>query len=156
MKSWRCACQDGSIWLSLRALCENFGLARAMQVQRIKRNDVLASDLIEVRVETGGGAQTIQVLRLESVPYWVSTIQIRRVREDLREKLLQYKHWVVQKVYEAFIREGSALLAPEPVAPPSATIQSSSESRSGAGHDEYGRSAHRVGAAPAAFGAADR
>jgi hypothetical protein len=114
---------DGSIWLSLRALCENFGLARAMQARRIRRNDVLAADLIDVRVETEGGAQTVQVLRLESVPYWVSTIQIQRVREDLREKLLQYKRWVVQKVYEAFIREGGELLAPEPPAPPSATIQ---------------------------------
>jgi hypothetical protein len=45
------------------------------------------------------------------------------VREELREKLLEYKHWVVQKVYEAFIREGSELLAPQSVAPPSATIQ---------------------------------
>jgi hypothetical protein len=114
---------DGSIWLSLRALCENFGLARAMQAQRIKRNDVLAADLIDVRVDTTGGEQTIQVLRLESVPYWVSTIQIRRVREDIREKLLQYKRWVVQKVYEAFIREGNELLVSEPAIQPSATIQ---------------------------------
>src|SRR5689334_901590 len=85
---------DGSIWLSLRALCANFGLARAMQAQRIKRNDVLAADLIDVRVETSGGQQTVQVLRLESVPYWVSTIQIRRVRADLQPKLLEYKRWV--------------------------------------------------------------
>ena len=114
---------DGSVWLSLRALCENFGLARAMQAQRIKRNDVLAADLLEVLVETRGGEQTLQVLRLESVPYWVSTLQIKRVREEIREKLLQYKHWVVQKVYEAFIREGLEEAVPPPVMPASATIQ---------------------------------
>jgi hypothetical protein len=114
---------DGSIWLSLRALCASFGLARAMQAQRIRRNDVLAGDLIDVRVETQGGQQTVQVLRLESVPYWVSTIQIRRVRPEIQTKLLEYKRWVVQKVYEAFIREGNELLVDEPAIPPSATIQ---------------------------------
>jgi hypothetical protein len=104
---------DGSIWLSLRMLCDNFGVARARQAQRIRENDTLAEDLIDVRVETAGGPQTMQVLRLERVPYWISDIQINRVREDLREKLRQYKRWVVQKVYEAFMQEwaGDAPLA---------------------------------------------
>src|SRR5215217_7001978 len=82
---------DGRIYLVVRALCEIFGLDRASQVRQIRGDDVLADELREVRVLTAGGPQTIQVLHLEAVPYWLNNVQVRRVREEWRDKLRQYK-----------------------------------------------------------------
>jgi hypothetical protein len=112
--------QDGTIYLPVRALCESLGLDRAAQVRRIKRDEAMEEDLHEIAVETESGTQTMQFLRLETVPYWLSGVSVTRVKPELREKLLAYKRWVVRKVYEAFVLEfgaegqssATAMLAP--------------------------------------------
>ncbi len=73
----------------------------------------------EIRLETGGGRQATPCLRLSVVPYWLSTVEVSRVRPDLQDKLLVYKRWVIDKVFEAFQREtgiGQAT-APAPTVP---------------------------------------
>src|SRR5437868_3448457 len=96
---------DGTIYLPVRALCEVLGLDRAAQVRRIKRDEAMREDLHEMAVETESGVQTIQVLRLETVPYWLAGVTLNKVKPELRDKLLAYKRWVVRKVYEAFMLE---------------------------------------------------
>jgi len=59
----------------------------------------------EIRLETGGGRQATPCLRLSVVPYWLSTVEVSRVRPDLQDKLLTYKRWAIDKVFEAFQRE---------------------------------------------------
>lgn len=116
--------QDGTIYLPVRALCESLGLDRAAQVRRIKRDEAMQEDLQEMAVQTGSGTQTMQFLRLETVPYWLSGVSVTRVNPELRDKLLAYKRWVVRKVYEAFVLEfgaegqsgGTGMSAPAPSA----------------------------------------
>lgn len=96
---------DGSIFLPIRDLCQYLGLDRAAQVRRIKRDETLATDLVEFSLDTSRGQRETQYLRLESVPFWLSGISLSKVRPELRDKLLSYKRWVVRKVYEAFMVE---------------------------------------------------
>jgi hypothetical protein len=56
-------------------------------------------------LETGGGRQATPCLRLSVVPYWLSTVEVSRVQPNLQDKLLTYKRWVIDKVFEAFQRE---------------------------------------------------
>ena len=110
--------EDGTIYLPVRALCDSLGLDRAAQVRRIKRDEAMQDDLQELAVATEGGVQTLQFLRLETVPYWLSGVSVSRVKPELRDKLLAYKRWVVRKVYEAFVLEfGGAGPAAVTVAP---------------------------------------
>lgn len=97
--------EDGTIYPPVRALCESLGLDRTAQVRRIKRDEAMQDDLHEIAVETESGTQTMQFLRLETVPYWLSGVTVSRVKPELRDKLLAYKRWVVRKVYEAFVLE---------------------------------------------------
>ena len=94
---------DGTIYLPVRALCESLGLDRAAQVRRIKRDEAMQQDLQEISVSTESGRQTVQFLRLETVPYWLSGVSVNKIKPELRDKLLSYKRWVVRKVYEAFV-----------------------------------------------------
>jgi hypothetical protein len=100
--------EDGSIYLPVRALCDSLGLDRAAQVRRIKRDEAMQEDLQEIDVETSSGTQTMQFLRLETVPYWLSGVSVNKINPQLRDKLLAYKRWVVRKVYEAFVLEFGA------------------------------------------------
>ncbi len=97
---------DDEIYVPLRGLCANLGIAPTGQVRRIRADEALADGLREVRIRTTArGLQTMQCLRIDTVPYWLSGIEPGRVRPELRAKLLVYKRWVIKKVYEAFQEE---------------------------------------------------
>jgi len=97
--------EDGTIYLPLRPVCESLGLSYRPQRRRIQRDPALEEGVREIRLETGGGRQATPCLRLSVVPYWLSTVEVSRVRPDLQDKLLVYKRWVIDKVFEAFQRE---------------------------------------------------
>jgi len=90
---------DDEIYVPLRGLCANLGIAPTGQVRRIRADEALAEGLREVRIRTAArGLQTMQCLRIDTVPYWLSGIEPGRVRPDLRAKLMVYKRWVRQLV----------------------------------------------------------
>ncbi len=95
--------EDGEIYVGLRSVCLSLGVAPTGQVRRIQSDEVMAEGLREVRVRTATrGLQTLQGLRLDVVPYWLSGIEPRRAKPALRERLVTYKRWVVRRVWEAF------------------------------------------------------
>ncbi len=97
--------EDGTIYLPLRPMCESLGLSYRPQRRRIARDPALEEGMRDIRLETGGGRQATPCLRLGIVPYWLSTIEVSRVRPELGDKLTVYKRWVIERVFEAFQRE---------------------------------------------------
>ena len=51
-----------------------------------------ASDLVHVQVQTEGGFQTMPTLVLDSVPYWLATIDTKRVKDTVKRlEILHYQ-----------------------------------------------------------------
>jgi len=97
---------DGAIYLPVKPLCLNLGINDRGQIQRIRRDKAMTEGLRQLRVETAArGLQPTQCLLLDFVPYWLSTVDIERVRPDAQDRLLAYKTWVIRKVFEAFQQE---------------------------------------------------
>jgi len=91
---------DGRPGVVLRWICENLGLAPTGQVTRIKRTEVIADDLVSVQVQTEGGFQTMPALVLDSVPYWLATIDTKRVNDtEQRLEILHYQKEAVAALY---------------------------------------------------------
>ena len=90
------------IFLPLRPMCAALGIDYSGQTQRIRRHDVMAEGLRRVRIETGGGGQVFLCLELESTLMWLATVEGRRVKESLRQRLHLYQRWVFKRVSEAF------------------------------------------------------
>jgi len=111
--------EDGEIYVGLRSVCVSLGVAPTGQVRRIQADEVMAEGLREVRVRTATrGLQTMQGLRLDVVPYWLSGIEPRRTKPALRDRLVTYKRWVVRRVWEAFAAETGIAQSPAPAAAP--------------------------------------
>jgi len=111
--------EDGEIYVGLRSVCVSLGVAPTGQVRRIQADEVMAEGLREVRVRTATrGLQTLQGLRLDVVPYWLSGIEPRRTKPALRDRLVTYKRWVVRRVWEAFAAETGIAQSPAPAAAP--------------------------------------
>lgn len=92
---------NGEPGVVLRWLCENLHLGTQAQVLRIKRTEVIANDLVYTRVQTEGGPQIMPTLILYSVPYWLSTIDTRRMDKDdeRRLEILDYQRNAVAALY---------------------------------------------------------
>ena len=93
---------DGTIFVLFARLCENLGLARGSQVRRIQRHTILSEGFVALGVQTDGGPQEAQCLRLDLLPLWLSGLQARRVREALQPKLVQYQREAAMVLWQAF------------------------------------------------------
>src|SRR6266571_5205227 len=85
----------------LRSLCDNLQLDRVGQIRRIRRTEAIAEDLISnVRIEyEDGPAKHAHVLLLHAVAYWLATIEVSRVRPEIRPDILYYQKKAVDALY---------------------------------------------------------
>lgn len=92
---------NGDPGVVLRWICENLHIGTKAQVERIKRTEVIADDLVYVRIQTDGGPQVLATLLLRSVPYWLATIDTRRMPKDdeRRKEILDYQRNAVDALY---------------------------------------------------------
>lgn len=107
---------DGAIFVLFARLCENLGIARNTQARRIRTHEVLNEGLTEIAIQTEGGPQKAQCLRLDLLPLWLSGIQAARTKPEVREKLIRYQHEAASVLWQAFkpqiiIEEPSKVLA---------------------------------------------
>ncbi len=116
---------DGRPGVVLRWICENLHIGQKAQVERIKRTEVIAGDLVYVQVQTGGGFQTMATLVLDSVPYWLATIETRRMEKDdpKRLEILAYQRRAVAALFtwassQKAIAAPSNLVPSEPIVEP--------------------------------------
>jgi len=109
---------DGRPGVVLRWICENLHLGPQAQVDRIKRTEVIADDLVYVQVQTEGGFQKMPTLILNSVPYWLATIDTRRMDKDdpRRTEILAYQRNAVDALY-AWASTPRAIAAPTELVP---------------------------------------
>lgn len=116
---------DGRIAAGLTSLCQALQLAPGPQARRIREDDVLAEQLIPVRVDTDGGPQAMEMLTAWAIPTWLTGIQLKRVAPEKRAAILAYKREAADALYRHFsqaqVRElpaPSSLVASEPITQP--------------------------------------
>lgn len=99
---------DGHVYVSVRHLCQAIGVARQPQVRRIKDHHVLAKGYtggtitIPPGKHGGGGQQQAGMLRVDLVPLWLSGIDVKRVKPEIRGKIERYQVEVGKVLWEAF------------------------------------------------------
>lgn len=82
--------RDGEkVWVALRRACENLGMDYSGQLAKLKRYDWAGMEMISI--PSPGGAQEAAFLDLEAVPMWLATIDVNRVKEEHRAKLVRYQ-----------------------------------------------------------------
>lgn len=108
---------DGRIAVVLRWLCEGLQLDRTAQVRRIQRTEAIASELVDVRVETDGGQQIMPALTLRALPFWLAGIAPGKVAPEVRPVILAYQLEVVDVLYKHFSQRPPQLTPPPDLVP---------------------------------------
>jgi hypothetical protein len=93
---------NGIIYVPVGRLCDNLGIQRRNQIDRLRNHEVLAQGLSSVPVQTEGGLQETECLRLDLIPLWLTTINPKRVSEAVREKLVRYQVEAASVLWAAF------------------------------------------------------
>lgn len=94
--------ESSSIFVPLNRLCDNLGIARNRQVQRIRDHPVLSRGYQTLPVETAGGNQETQCLRLDLIPLWLAGINANRVAPAVQAKMIQYQSEAATVLWAAF------------------------------------------------------
>ena len=89
---------DGAIYVAIKPICENIGLAWQAQHRKLKNDPILSKQTMSITFmvtdidvdSTRPHTTTMTGLRLEYVNGWLFKIDSRRVKESSREHLLRY------------------------------------------------------------------
>src|SRR5258708_22536741 len=115
----------GNIYIDLPAMCRALGLGTQAQLQRILRTPTLAKGLREIPLETRGGVQDTNCLRVDKVALWVAGIEPTRVKAQFRAKIEAYQEELAPVATEVFLRVAgisAAQLVPAMAAPGAAAL----------------------------------
>lgn len=97
-----CVQQDGKVWFSIRRGCENLGLATQSQLQKLKGKSWACVTEIVMQLPGESQSRSLSVIDLDSLPMWLATIEARKVKEHLREKLACYQNEVKRVLADHF------------------------------------------------------
>lgn len=93
---------SGVIHVPVGRLCDNLGIQRRNQMDRLRGHEVLSRGLASVAVQTEGGPQETECLRLDLIPLWLTTVNPKRVNEQVRAKLVRYQIEAASVLWAAF------------------------------------------------------
>lgn len=97
--------EQPQVYVPLRPIVEYLGLNWSGQFRRVKDDEVLADVVRSVRViqtEVGVGSRTLLCLPLEYLSGWLFGIEARRVKPELKEKILRYRRECYRVLAQAF------------------------------------------------------
>jgi len=108
---------EQEIYVPIRQICQLLGVSYQGQIRRINDDPVLSKQVKGVNVtltpsgDRGGGAQETNCLSLDYLNGWLFGINAKRVKAEVRDRLILYQERCYKVLAEAF-QEGRLTAAP--------------------------------------------
>lgn len=115
----------GAIYITLSGMCRALGLGTQAQFQRIQRTPTLLKGLRVMPLETRGGLQAVNCLRVDKVALWLAGVETARVKPQFRAKIEAYQEELAPVATQVFLRVAglsTAQLVPTPADPQVAAL----------------------------------
>jgi hypothetical protein len=103
----------GAIYITLPGMCRALGLDQRAQIRRIERSQALAKGLRVIPLETRGGVQAVNCLRVDRVALWLAGVETSRIKPQFRAKIEAYQDELAPVAMQVFMR----VLGVQPAAP---------------------------------------
>lgn len=97
-----------AVFVAVKPIADSLGLAWNAQLERLKRDPVLAEGMRVTRIPSPGGGQDTTVLRLDLLQGWLFGIDASRVKPDVRERVTAYRRECFAVLHRHFYGERSA------------------------------------------------
>lgn len=98
------AVQDvgGKVWVSLRRCCENLGLDAEGQRKKLKAKAWACTEEKSVQLPGDTQSRSVAMIDLDTLPGWLFSIDARKVKEQIREKLARYQREAARVLADHF------------------------------------------------------
>jgi hypothetical protein len=103
---------DGQVYVSVRHMCDALGLNVQAQTRRIQRQEVLADGFMVAKMATIKGQREASWLRADMIPLWLTGVNVKSVKEEIKPKLKRFQKEAARVLWEAF-QEGRLTTEPE-------------------------------------------
>lgn len=90
--------------LGVRRMCESIGVNFTGQMRKLKSNPVYEQGLNRRAMSTIKGERESWFIDSELLQSWLTTIQVARVKPELREKLLAFKLEAAEALHSHFTK----------------------------------------------------
>ena len=95
---------DGQPYVAMKPICENIGLQWEAQQKRIQRNPVLARTMsMTDMVAEDGKRREMVCLPLSKLNGWLFGVDVNRVREEIKPRLIQYQEECSDVLFRHFM-----------------------------------------------------
>lgn len=95
---------DGLVYVAMPGVCTALRLETKAQIRRINRSRVLNEGLQPLELETAGGLQTTNCLRVDLVALWLAGCQTSQMAEPVREKIEAYQRELAPVALRIFMQ----------------------------------------------------
>jgi len=93
-------------YISLRNLCDTLGLGFSPQRRRVLETPALEGRTRILRAPTAyrekSRYQEVLCLDIEALPYWLGSLDVRRIKDSLQPKIILYQKEVVDALWAVF------------------------------------------------------
>jgi hypothetical protein len=80
----------GNRWLSVRSICELFGLGLDGQRRKLLKHPVIATAMLPA-LTAGGTLRDQAHVEVGSLPFWLFQIEDKRLSPEVREKVVRFQ-----------------------------------------------------------------
>lgn len=105
---------DRQFYISLNEVCSGLGVDARSQRRRIQDDEAIADKLVNIPMETpyqdSMRVQEVACLNLRALPYWLGTIDAKRVKEEVRPRIILFKRDFAESAWFVYRSE---ILPPE-------------------------------------------
>jgi hypothetical protein len=108
---------DRQFYIRLNDICDAMGLLPAAQRRRIQEDEGISHYLVNILADTpyqgGVRRQEVGFLNIRGLPYWLGTIDAKRVRPEIYETVVRFKRSFAETAWQVY---RSDLMPPEVLA----------------------------------------
>ena len=101
----------GTVYVAVKPIAGYLGIDWSSQRKRLLRDVIFSEGMVMTTTPSGGGMQEAACLRLDLLHGWLLTIDDRRVKPELRERVLTYKRHCYALLHEHFTGKAQARAA---------------------------------------------
>jgi len=94
----------GNIYVTLPGMCTALGLNTRGQLQRIQRTRTLSKGLRHIPIQTKGGFQHLNCLRIALIALWLAGVQPGSIKNEIRVKIEAYQDELAPVATQVFMR----------------------------------------------------
>ena len=97
---------DRQFYVRLADVCTGMGLDSEGQRQRIQNDEAISDKLVVIKADTvykdSVRKRDVVFLNLRALPYWLGTIDAKRVKDEVREKVIRFKRSFAEAAWQVY------------------------------------------------------